>query len=249
MDAGRRRGRARLEPFALDARRAPEPLTKKKSGRSARSFTTGNCRPGLLLFFLGGRPAGRRALVVALALFGAVLVALHLRVLALVRLVGSAARAARALVLLRGVTAAGVLVAAAVAPAMTLVVLAVTLAALVTLRPAFAGAVGVLIGARAAPSALAAGLALRAAARALVRGVLVLRARLLGVRALVVAADGLAALVALADLRIRLHVRRYGDVTGLRIRGHPLRERDLAEGSGHKARKGITEHLAHRLLL
>src|SRR5688572_9035395 len=230
MDAGRRRGRARLEPFALDARRAPEPLTKKKSGRSARSFTTGNCRPGLLLFFLGGRPAGRRALVVALALFGAVLVALHLRVLALVRLVGSA-------------------VAAAVAPAMTLVVRAVTLAALVTLRPALAGAVGVLIGARAAAGALAAGLALRAAARALVRGVLVLRARLLGVRGLVVAADGLAALVALADLRIRLHVGRYGDVTGLRIRGHPLRERNLAEGSGHKTPKGITEHLAHRLLL
>src|SRR6185436_5048136 len=235
----------------------------KKKRAEARFLQARKDDDLVLLLFVGlvGRARARArsgALPRALALRVAV-AALLIGALALVRLVGRAARTARALVALLGVgtllraagRAAAGRVTTVVLAAVLLVVRAVALALGMALGIALALGIRVLVIARAGRCRAAALLLLRGA-RTLLRAVLVLRTRLLRVGGLVVLADGLAALVALADLRVRLHVRRdvgrHGGVTRLRIHADALRERELAEGSDHETGKGITENLTHKRL-
>src|SRR3954469_8825509 len=129
---------------------------------------------------------------------------------------------------------------------MSLVVGAVALAALVALGPAFAfaGALAV-VAARAGSGGTAGGaLVLRAPVGALLRRVLVLRARLLRVARLIAIACLLRALVALANLRIGLHARRDRGVACFWIHAHALRVRNAAERDHHAAGKDIRNHLA-----
>src|SRR3954470_24119191 len=118
--------------------------------------------------------------------------------------------------------------------AVAFVIFAMTLAALVALRIALAAVILVVIAAARAGAARtgrarARALVLRAAVGALLRRVLILRARLLRVARLIAIARLLRALVALANLRIGLDTRRDRRVACLWIHAHALRVRNAAE--------------------
>ena len=240
-----RRGRAQRVRRGVEGRRQRGHGGNKKRAGQRPALSRPQTARLVLLFLLGAR-AGSRVLCRALALRVGVAAALLLIALALVRLGGRAAGTARALVALRGVASALRARAAGGAAGRTGARPRPTSRRTCPMSRSWRSRCGGRRGAhrsrrgpcpccgpspspclwhpgfcpRSRPMGRPAALTLLGCVLALLRGVLVLAAGLLRVGGLVVVADGLAALVAGADLRVGLHVRRdvrrHGGVTGLR---------------------------------